>query len=80
MQNTYERILKYLIENDVELTIKTDELSTVLFQTSHGNRHSRRRIHKEDYFSDETNFERIIANNLSKLFLSFKDFDTPIKL
>lgn len=79
MKNTYEKILKYLIEHDVELNIKTDELSTILISTSHKNRHSRRRIHKEDYLADGNNFERIIANNLSKLFPSFKDFNTPIK-
>lgn len=79
MQNTYEKILKYLIAHDVELTIRPVQTYTVI-QVRHKNRYATTKLNSADLSNDFNIMNRWIAEKLRILFPSFKDFDTPIKV
>lgn len=76
MQNTYEKILKYLIEHDVELTVGRNRLNHIQVTLRHKNRFHSGRIFREE---PETKILGAIEYCMSMLFPSFKDFNTPIK-
>lgn len=81
MQNTYERILKYLIEHDVELTIKPKKHDLVQIILRQNNRYTHTNLTIWEYKEENQQyFFSAIADCLHRIFPSFKDFDTPIKL